>query len=267
MIRRGDGYSMNLQPTDAGSPFRDGELYDILCTGLDYGLDFYLGLAAKARGPVLDIGCGTGRVMLPCLQRGIDIDGLELAQPMIDQLERKAAALNVQARVYQGDMGDFRLPRSYALAMIPFNAIIHNMTQAAQIRCLECCREHLAPGGLLAFDTFFPGLGIIGVAANTRVLEGEMRHPGTGEVLRVYDTRTFRRVEQIFHSITEVEAVDAAGNSRVIQRSEFETRWIYKEEMALLLRVAGFSRWRIDGDFESRPLTQETDAMVVHAWT
>jgi SAM-dependent methyltransferase len=252
--------------SDADSPFRDGELYDIVCAGLEYDLAFYVGLAAAARGPVLDIACGTDRVMLPCLQRGIDVDGLELNQPMIDRLQRKAAALNVQARVYQGDMGEFRLPRSYALIMIPFNAFIHNMTQAAQIRCLECCREHLTPGGLLVFDTFFPGLAAIGIPENTRVLEGELRHPTTGELLRVYDTRTFRRVEQIFHSITEVEAVDAAGNSRVLQRSEFDTRYMYKEEMALLLRVAGFARWQIDGDFTGRPLTQETDAMIVHAW-
>jgi SAM-dependent methyltransferase len=257
---------MNDQPSDAGSPFDDGELYDIFLAGFDYGLDFYLKLAAQATGPVLDVACGTGRVMLPCLERGIDIEGLELARPMIDRLQHKAAAARLTARVHHGDMSDFRLQRRYALIMIPFNAFPHNLTQAAQLRCLECCREHLIEGGLLAFDAFFPGLAIIGAADGTRVLEGEMRDPRTGEMLRVYDTRTFRRVEQVQHSITEVESVDAAGTARVIQRSVFETRWIYREEMALLLRVAGFARWQIDGDFDGRPLTKETDGMVVRAW-
>ena len=51
-----------------------------------------------------------------------------------------------------------------------------------------------------------------------------------------------------------------------LHRSEFSTRWVYKEEMALLLRIAGFERWEIYGGFDRRPLEQETDAMVVMAW-
>ena len=61
---------MALQEPSAPTPFDDGELYDILLGDFDYGLDFYVDLARRAGGPVLDIGCGTGRVMLPCLQAG-----------------------------------------------------------------------------------------------------------------------------------------------------------------------------------------------------
>ena len=81
--------------------------------------------------------------------------------------------------------------------MIPFNAFIHNMTQEAQIRCLQLCREHLLPGGMLAFDTFFPSLEIVGAPENTRVLEGEFPHPETGLPMRMYDTRSFDRVAQV----------------------------------------------------------------------
>ena len=60
--------------------------------------------------------------------------------------------------------------------------------------------------------------------------------------------------------------VDADGNVRSVHRSEFTTRYVYKQEMALLLRRAGFARWEICGGFDRRPLTKETDAMVVLAW-
>jgi hypothetical protein len=150
--------------------------------------------------------------------------------------------------------------------MITFNAFIHNLSQEAQIRCLQRCREHLLPGGLLAFDTFFPGLAYLSTPENTRVLEGEITDPKTGRPLRMYDTRTLNRVEQTQRSVNEVELVEADGTTRIIHRSEFVTRYLYREEMALLLRLAGFAKWEICGDFERRPLTKETDIMVVLAW-
>jgi SAM-dependent methyltransferase len=249
----------------SASPFDDGDLYDAIFHDFSYGTDFYVGLAREARGPVLEIACGTGRILLPCLQAGVDVDGLDLFEPMLGRLRRKATALGLSPSLYRADMSDFSLPHRYALIIIPFNAFVHNLTQEAQIGCLERCREHLLPAGLLAFDTFFPALGIIGAPEGTREMEMETRHPETGQLLRLYDTRTFDRVKQVQHSVNEVEAIGADGGVETLQRSEFCVRWVYREEMALLLRVAGFSAWEIYGGFDRRPLTQETDAMVVMA--
>jgi SAM-dependent methyltransferase len=250
----------------APTPFDDGELYDILLGTLDYGVDFYVDLAKAALGPVLDIGCGTGRIMLPCLRKGVDIDGLDLFEPMLARLRQSAAKLGLSPRLYRADMEDFQIPRRYAMIMIPFNAFTHNLTQESQIRCLECCHEHLLPGGLLVFDGAFPGLHWIAGQPEDRVLEHQTTDPRTGRMLRVFDTRSFDRVRQLQHSITEVESVAADGSVEVVQRSEYDTRWVYKEEMALLLRSAGYARWEINGDFDGRPLTKETDGMVVRAW-
>jgi SAM-dependent methyltransferase len=250
------------------SVFDDGDAYDLVLGGKDipYGLDFYVALAREANGPVLDIACGTGRILLPCLQAGVDIEGLDLFEPMLQTLCAKAAALGLSPRLHQADMSDFSLPRRFSLLMIPFNAFIHNMTQETQIRCLQLCREHLLPGGKLVFDTFFPSKEIVGTPPNTRVLEGEMPHPNTGQPMRMYDTRSFDRVAQTQHSLNEVELVAADGSVQTIHRSECSSRYIYKHEMELLLRVAGFTRWEIRGDFDGRPLTGENDAMVVTAW-
>jgi hypothetical protein len=205
--------------------------------------------------------------MLPCLQAGVDIDGLDLFEPMLARLRQSAAKLGLLPRLYRGDMSDFRTPRRYALVMIPFNAFTHNVTQESQIRCLACCREHLLPGGMLVFDGAFPGLHWIAGKQSERVLEGEKIDPRTGRTLRIFDTRSFDRVRQLQHSITEVESVGPEGTVELVQRSEYDTRWVYKEEMQLLLRHLGYDRWEISGDFDGRPLTEETDIMVVRAWT
>jgi SAM-dependent methyltransferase len=251
--------------TELASPFDDGELYDVLFHNFNFGTDFYVKLAREAKGPVLEIACGTGRILLPCLQAGADIEGLDYFAPMLNTLRKKAEALGLKPTLHQADMSDFQLPRKYALITITFNAFINNLTQEAQIRCLERCREHLLPGGKLVFDIFFPGLHIVGAAENTRVLEAEIPHPHTGLPMRMYDTRTFDRVQQTQHSINELEFLDAAGNIQTVHRSEVVMRYVYKEEMALLLRVAGFTSWEIYGDFEGTPLTQETQMMIVVA--
>lgn len=248
------------------SVFEDGDLYDLMLSSVLYAFDFYVALAREAKGPVLDIACGTGRILLPCLQAGVDIEGLDLFEPMLKRLRAKAVALGLAPRLHQADMSDFSLSRRFALVMIPFNAFIHNMTQEAQIRCLRLCREHLLPGGILAFDTFFPSLAVVGAPEKTRVLEGEMPHPETGLPMRMYDTRTFDRVAQTQHSLNELELLAADDSVQTVYRSEVSSRYIYKHEMELLLRVAGFARWEIYGDFDRRPLSREGDAMIVMAW-
>ena len=64
---------MNEQPASSlPSSFDDGDVYDLVGKDLPYGLDFYVALAREAHGPVLDIACGTGRILLPCLQAGVE---------------------------------------------------------------------------------------------------------------------------------------------------------------------------------------------------
>ena len=258
--------SQSASASDA-TPFDDGALYDLLVGNLDIGLDFYLSLAKAARGPVLDVACGTGRILLPCLTAGIDVEGLDLFQPMLTRLREKASVLGFNPTLYEGDMAKFRLSRRYALIMIPFNAFPHNLTTADQLSCLRACREHLLPGGLFAFDTAFPGLHWIGAPSGTRVLEGEFPHPETGLPVRMWDTRTFDRVRQLQHSYNEVEMLDAAGKVVATYPSKTTLRWIYKAEMELLLGAAGFARWEILGDFDGHLLENETDAMIIKAWT
>jgi SAM-dependent methyltransferase len=249
------------------TPFDDGALYDIFFEKFDLGLDFYLGLAQKADGPVVDVACGTGRIMLPCLKAGVDIEGLDLFAGMLTRLREKASALGFTPRLHQANMAAFHLPRRFALIMIPFNAFGHNLTTDDQLATLRSCRHHLKPGGLLAFDTCFPGPAWIAAPSGRRELEMEIPHPKTGLPVRLWDTRTFDRVEQLQHSYNEIEMLDAEGKVIASYPSKTTVRWIYKAEMELLLRVAGFDRWRILGNFDGRPLLNETDAMIVQAWT
>ncbi len=256
------------EPSNGSLPsvFDDGDAYDLVLSGITFGLDFYVALACEANGPVLDIACGTGRILLPCLEAGVDIEGLDLYEPMLKRLRTTAATLNVSPRLHQADMCDFSLPRSYGLVMIPFNAFIHNMTQQAQISCLERCREHLLPGGKLVFDTFFPSPEIVGAppehtcprrgnsASANRLADAHVRHTHIRP----------RRADAAFAE--RARAAVRRWHRPVRSSLPDQLRYVYKHEMELLLRVAGFARWEICGDFDGRPLTREDELMVVTAW-
>jgi len=253
-------------PSTERTPFQDAELYEVLFRDLDFDRDFYVRLAREAGGPVLEVTCGTGRILLPCLQAGVDIDGLDLFPEMLGVLRRKAAELGLAPRLYQADMRDFTLPRRYALITVPFNGFVHNLTTEDQLRTLRSCRKHLAAGGSLVFNVFFPGQAIVCGSEGTPVLEHEAIHPVTGLPVRIYDTRTLDRLAQVQTSQIEIQELDAGGGVAASHRSTTAMRWTYRPEMELLLQAAGFPRWQICGDFDRRPLTRETDQMIVFAW-
>src|ERR1043165_9575832 len=94
------------------TPFDDGALYDLfLGDGFDYGTDFYSGLAKAAGGPVLDVACGTGRILLPLLKAGVDIEGLDLFEGMLKRLREKASARGLTPKLHRSDMARFPLGR------------------------------------------------------------------------------------------------------------------------------------------------------------
>lgn len=247
------------------TPFDDGELYDVLMDGWDRDLTCFRKLAREACGPVLDVPCGTGRILLPLMQADIDIEGVDLSAPMLDRLRQKAAALGLHPRVQQASMTDFQLDRQFGLIMCPCNSFAHNLTTEDQIESLRRFREHLLPGGLLVIDSFFPSKQYTDTD-QLRVLEGEVTDPRTGHLLRYYDSRTMDRVRQIQHSDNEIEEFDGNGCLVTTHRNSIDGRWTYKAEMELLLRITGFSRWKIHADYDLRPFERESDAMVVFAW-
>jgi SAM-dependent methyltransferase len=78
--------------TDRPSPYEAPELYDLMFETLDFDLPYWLKVGREAGGPVLDLGCGTGRILLPLLEAGVDADGVDLHRPMLAYARRKAEA-------------------------------------------------------------------------------------------------------------------------------------------------------------------------------
>lgn len=244
------------------------ELYDAIYAWYDADIAFYVAAARAAGGPVLELACGTGRVMLPCLEAGADVDGIDIDEAMLAELRRKAEARGLTPNVTQGDMRDFTMPRRYALVTIPFRAFLHLLTTEDQIRALRCVRDHLEPGGALLFNVFHPGFAHLIDPMHAPVnAEREHAHPETGlpVVQRTVHIEA-DRVEQLLRVRKEVVLSDARGYAAPPRPFGFTLRWVYKAEMELLLRAAGFTRFEVHGGFAREPLERDDQEMVWTAW-
>src|SRR5260370_1346352 len=117
---------------------------------------FYREAVREFGDPVLELGCGTGRIMMALADAGKRITGLDLSERMLERAVKKRAALNKEARervhLVQGDMARFDLGETFRLVIIPFRPFQHLLEVRQQVDCLDCARKHLSPGGRLILD-------------------------------------------------------------------------------------------------------------------
>ncbi len=252
--------------------FAPPDLYDLMWAAQTADVAFYAERARASQGPVLEVACGNGRVLVPTRAAGVDLDGLDYDLAMLDDARRKLDALGLKARLVHADMRDFTLPRRYDLVTIPFNTFLHNLTQADQLATLRCCREHLEGGGALVFDVFFPDPARLREHDGTPRVVLEHRHPAGEGRVRVLDAVTSDAVEQRMHVRRRVEIADDAGRVTATHAMEWDLRWVWKAEMELLLAAAGFQRWEAEGrtgareGFARKDRPDASGALLWTAW-
>jgi 2-polyprenyl-3-methyl-5-hydroxy-6-metoxy-1,4-benzoquinol methylase len=109
-------------------PIRDGRHYDALKAQNDVA--FYLAQAQATSGPVLEIGCGTGRVTIPLAAAGVDITGLDVSASMLEEAKRKAERQGLCINWIEADGRNFDLGRRFALIIMPYAAVLSGHSRA-----------------------------------------------------------------------------------------------------------------------------------------
>lgn len=249
------------------------QMYEVMHASFDPGdIDWYRARAKVADGPVLELGAGTGRTLLPIARDGVVIDGLELDAGMRDFLQAKLAresdAVHQRVRVIAGDMRDFQVGTTYALITIPYRAFLHNTTEADRAACLQCCMEHLQPGGMLAMNVFHPSLTFM--SHNRGEREGiwrwreEQPHPDGGFVC-LTDATKYDSIRQIVHARLRYDHYDEAGRLLNTFMQRLEIAYLYPGDVHAILQRAGFIDITIEGGFEGKPLDDDGSEMAITA--
>ncbi len=233
----------------------DAALYDHYQSGVDGDVAFYVDEARKA-GSALELGCGTGRVLIPIAEAGVEIVGLDLAPSMLTAAREKVAKLpaETQRRVQlvQGDMREFALDRRVPLVTIPYRAFLHLLTVEDQRRALACIHRHLVDDGRLILNVFDPSLSYIAermASGATPRRTMAFTHPDTGCVVVGWETFTYDVARQVLDGYFVFDEYDAGGTVVSKRYVPLTLRWIYRYEMQHLLEAAGFEIEAVYGDF------------------
>lgn len=217
---------------------------------------FYRDLALEAEGPVLEVGCGTGRIYLELLRASVDADGIDVSSASLDVLREKAAADGLEPSVREANVTSFDPDRRYALVIVPFRAFLHLLETDDQLAALDRIHDALRPDGRLALNVFVPNFEIIceeygeWIETDLAVDGEEYTHRTRTEL--VDEVAQIARIRTEVYDAAGTQVVDASSKIALLSRSEFD----------LLFRCSPFSSWDVYGGFECDPLEDPSQEMV-----
>ena len=244
--------------------------YDLTHASLTADLPFVVQLAQQTGGPILELGCGSGRLLLPLARTGHGVIGLDLSGVMLDRarvrLAQEAAAVQQRISLHQADMTRFTLPGAptFGLAMIPYNTLLHLDTTQA-LAALRQVRGYLGENGRLFIDLDNP-VDIANTPEDALLsLENVLTDPETGELIVHLASNRLDTAEQTLH-ITWIYDVSAANGGlvhRTVAHGTYHYR--YPHQLELLLQEAGFKLLHLWGGYDKSPYDEESDRLLVLA--
>ena len=231
-------------------------------------LPFYLRFAEEQGGPVLDIGCGTGRVAIPLARKRIDVTAIDASEPMLRIFREKlrAESLEVRSRITirKADMRKPGLRKRFSTIILPFRAQQHMHTPGDQIAALTSLRKLLAPGGRLAFDVFLPKLERVfsGIEQEIEEMSWKTVEAGKGMTIRRFFVKE------------SADPLNLSFSGRFIYRTFDGFRLVREEsdtlkmtcytypQLHLLFRIAGLEPVAEYGTFSKGPLRADSPEMI-----
>jgi SAM-dependent methyltransferase len=248
-------------------------IYDAIYSGRD-DVAFWQAMAAAAvDGPILELGCGTGRVLIPLARVGYEMTGLDLSGGMLERCRAKLRSeppeVGDRAQLLEGDMTSFDLGRCFALITIPFAGFQHLRSVEQQLACLERCRAHLLSHGRLVLDLPNPDPAPPSHVRSHEATDGE----ATAQLVDWTDGRRirwwmtvvdYRRSQQCAECEVTYEIIAADGATTRMSET-FPLRYVFRYELEHLLVRAGFRVAALYGDYDRTPFADGSPAMIAVA--
>lgn len=222
---------------------------------------FYIEAAKKYGQPVLDVGCGTGRILLDFMQQGFDIDGVDNSADMLTLLKQKSEKLNLNPVVYQQEMDKLSLPRKYQTILVPSSSFQLLLDESLPAVTLNRFYEHLLPGGVVVMP--FMTLWQQGDPLESEFTR-EVTRPEDGATVRRWSYTRFDPDTNFEHTIDRYEiSLDGQVIASEEHRQSPATRSHTQRQTVALYEEAGFKDIEVFHEFTFEPVKPEDTTFCV----
>ena len=244
------------------------DAYDAVYAYVRDDLPYYVREALRTGGPVLELGCGTGRVALALARAGVDVVGVDFSPRMLEAARRNVEAAGSpdgSVTLVRGDMRGFepeRVGGPFPLALIPFRGFLSLLTVPDQISTLLNVKRHLAPDGELIIDLFVPDPEMLVQEGDTPRHFRDVTDPRTGGRYVLWQQSAYDNYNQIIDARIIVERLTASGIVEERRYLDFQIRYIHYWEMRHLLAACGYEVLEVLGDFDGAPFDDTSTEMI-----
>ncbi|MCH6255986.1 class I SAM-dependent methyltransferase [Puniceicoccaceae bacterium K14] len=242
----------------------EASLYDQLDELSEFeDYSFYRWIVENGDSPVLDVGCGTGRILIPMAQDGIDIDGLEASPEMTTICREKVSDLGLKPKIHEADMRSFSIDRKYGTILIP-GFTIQLLSEEDALASLTRCREHLKPKGQVVVSSFVPWEMIHDGRESSDWYERKRFETEEGDLLaKAMQSWRLDHCEQKLELLNRYHRYDqVSGEILQTQETSMLLMWRLPYDLMKLLEKAGFESPELYGDFRFDGCDPDSESLV-----
>jgi SAM-dependent methyltransferase len=259
---------MNGNPAPTVDPYhRIAEYYDLEHDDFRDDIDLLLQFARTVDGPILELGCGSGRVLAPLAEAGSVVVGLDISGTMLARAETRIHATGVGERVtlVRADMIDAAIAPGgpFGLVVFSLNALMQLAAPERQLEALHNAGRALDSHGQVIVDLLNPTPGHLVSLASAPLLEGSWTLDDCS-IVDKWSSRTISASHQVIDTTIWYDRVTPDGQLTRL-RTQFELRYLHLNELTLMLTHAGFGDVRVYGSYDLDPLDDASDRIIVTA--
>jgi len=228
---------------------------------------FYKRRLKERPGLALEVGCGTGRVLLPFLKDGFPMEGVDSSSEMLAICRQKAINMGLEPVLYEQYMQELVLQKKYCTILIPLGSFILIGHHSEAVEALRRFHDCLSNGGQLVFSTPAPSSEIYSDSSNEA---GTWSEPATvtrdadGAIFTLQSKGSSDSLEQVHRSLQRYE-MRRAGKLIRAEEHMSVTRWYGMYELRLMLELAGFRGFKVYGDHTDEEATARSSSRVYWA--
>jgi ubiquinone/menaquinone biosynthesis C-methylase UbiE len=214
------------------------EWYDALAAGASYNTEIYRDLLKNSEQPILELACGTGRMLVEFLKEGMKIDGVDLSPAMLDQCRAKLDKAGLKTYLYMQSITELALPGKYKTIFITGSSFQHISSSGEAMKSLNCIYDHLESGGKFLIDLFIPFDDILDPSHDQLIERWTATRANRRLVVKKSSGFDFRK--QTDHHTYLYELYE---NNKLINTEEdhVHVKWYGVQEFELMLEQAGFA--------------------------